>query len=184
MTDPDLMAKLRVVAGPSLNDLQLEILVDLVRSHDGRKGGRPPKPKEHQIDVSETGFVTGSANLIDGGFGGSFSGSAPLPDPVSLIAKPRRRYNSMSVPEGFTEFWHLYPRRVCKLAAIKAWERINPDINLRASILASLKWQIDQVFSRREIEKVPHPATWLNGRRWDDERPKTNGAHDPYQRLG
>lgn len=76
----------------------------------------------------------------------------------------------MNLPEGFSEFWHLYPRRVCKLVAIKAWERINPDINLRAEIISALRWQNEHVFRYREMEKIPHPATWLNGRRWEDEK--------------
>lgn len=110
--------------------------------------------------------------------------SDPIPGSDPSKPKTRRRYNSMSLPEGFSEFWHLYPRRVCKLAAIAAWERINPDINLRVAILAALRWQATEVFAKREEEKIPHPATWLNGKRWEDERPKANGSHGPqYKRL-
>lgn len=87
----------------------------------------------------------------------------------------------MSLPGGFNEFWALYPRRVCKAAAIKAWGNINPDINLMSTMMSALRWQADNVFARREIEKVPHPATWLNGRRWEDEQQTSlpNGHNSP-----
>jgi hypothetical protein len=187
VTDPDLMAKLRVVAGPSLNELQLEIIVDLVRSHDGRKGGRPPKPKVHQIDVSETGYENISETPVDGGFGGSFSGSGSLPD-LSGPSKPnlRKRLNIMSVSPAFLAFWEIYPRKVCKKAALDAFRKIDAnDVSINL-MLDALRWQVEHDFSKRPLDKIPHASSWLNGRRWEDERQTslpTNG-HDPYKRLG
>lgn len=70
--------------------------------------------------------------------------------------------------EGFDDFWSLYPRKEAKQAALKAWRKVKAD-ELPA-ILAALRvathteqWQKDGG------QFVPLPASWLNGRRWEDE---------------
>ena len=77
-----------------------------------------------------------------------------------------------NVREGFDEFWQVYPKKVSKAQAEKAWEKIAPDECLLRVIVAAVEgsktldqWQCDNG------QFVPHPATWLNGRRWEDELP-------------
>jgi len=65
----------------------------------------------------------------------------------------------------FAEFWSVYPRKVAKPGATKAWGALKPDDALIDKILADL--------CRREWESadpkfIPHPATYLNNRRWED----------------
>lgn len=75
---------------------------------------------------------------------------------------------------GFDEFWALYPRRVARQDAWKAWQKIKPDDELRGVILAAVRKHSEQeAWHRDEGLYIPHPATWLNGRRWEDE---INGA--------
>lgn len=83
--------------------------------------------------------------------------------------------------DSFAAFWQLFPRKVAKLAAQKAWKRLSPDAALVEQIMAGLRAQWG-VFTRKIKEGnggyVPHPATWLNQRRWEDEaapvqRPRT-----------
>jgi len=79
------------------------------------------------------------------------------------------RSRSLSVivePDGFEDFWAAYPRKIGKGAARKAWS------------LAVTKAPCDVIVKACEgyawtgSEKyTPHPATWLNGERWTDERP-------------
>lgn len=81
----------------------------------------------------------------------------------------------MSPPDGFPAFWSLYPRRVGKQAAIKAWSHqirgtADATSNLMLQVMAALRWQVDHIFVYRELERIPHPATWLNGKRWEDEQ--------------
>ena len=71
---------------------------------------------------------------------------------------------SFSPAPGFDDFWMNYPRKVGKDAARKAWasaaKRADP-----SEILAGLSkavWPADPQF-------VPHPSTWLNGGRWQDD---------------
>jgi hypothetical protein len=71
-----------------------------------------------------------------------------------------------SVP--FSYFWTAYPRRVGKADAERAWNKLKPSPvqweTMKSTLTAqcrSRQWQ--------EKEKIPHPATWLNAKRWEDE---------------
>ena len=75
-------------------------------------------------------------------------------------------------PEGFTEFWQIYPRKVGKGTAEKAWLKISPDKDLTMTILKSVAAQMaTEQWLRDGGRFIPHPTTWLNGRRWEDEAP-------------
>lgn len=67
----------------------------------------------------------------------------------------------------FDRFWNAYPRKVGKTAALKAWLKHNPDIDL---VLKALEWQkkSPQWFKNNGLY-IPHASTWLNGSRWLDE---------------
>ncbi len=68
----------------------------------------------------------------------------------------------------FEDFWVLYPRHAAKKDAKKMWARI-PE-GLHVTILTALvAWR--QVWRDKDTEFLPHPATWLNGERWEDELP-------------
>jgi DNA replication protein DnaC len=71
----------------------------------------------------------------------------------------------------FENFWLLYPRKVAKLDARKAWLRLKPA--QAAECLTSLVGWRKVWMARGELEFVPHAATWLNGERWEDELPAT-----------
>lgn len=73
-------------------------------------------------------------------------------------------------PVSFDDFWLLYPRRVAKKDAQRAWARIDP--RKHAEILTSLASWRRVWLGRGEQQFVPYPATWLNGERWEDELPK------------
>jgi hypothetical protein len=71
--------------------------------------------------------------------------------------------------DDFAAFWAAYPRRVGKDAARKAFDRRRSDVTLEA-VLAALELQKgSQQWQRDGGRYVPHPATWLNQGRWQDE---------------
>lgn len=68
-------------------------------------------------------------------------------------------------PDGFDEFWSVYPRKVGIGDARKAWKqtvKVRPDVSvLVASVeMAKAGW-LDPKF-------IPYPASWLRGHRWAD----------------
>lgn len=71
--------------------------------------------------------------------------------------------------DDFEEFWKAYPRRVGKgkarAAFIKAIKKTTLTIMLDA-----IDWQRNQPGWLKDGGSfVPHPATWLNQERWEDE---------------
>lgn len=81
--------------------------------------------------------------------------------------------------ESFKRFWEAYPKKVAKQDALKAFKKIKPDDNLFAEMMKALRRQKESTEWKRDKGKfVPYPATWLNGRRWEDE---TGG--DDWQEL-
>lgn len=79
--------------------------------------------------------------------------------------KNSRRNTLLANPNGFAAFWSAYPRKVGKAPAEKAWNRINPQNGLVESIISAL---VSQIPTWSDPQYIPHPATWLNGRRWED----------------
>ena len=84
--------------------------------------------------------------------------------------------------EGFEEFYGEFPLHVSKQDAIRAWNKLRPDEALRGEIMASLEKQKKSDQWRREGGRyIPHPATWLNGRRWEDEAVQPMPDYGPRQ---
>ena len=86
----------------------------------------------------------------------------------------QRNNNSLSViDESFDRFWSSYPKKVAKQAAMKAWKKLNPNGITVVHIIDKLdEWKESDEWNRDGGQYIPHPATWLNGRRWEDEVPK------------
>jgi hypothetical protein len=63
----------------------------------------------------------------------------------------------------FEQFWSEYPRKTAKGGAEKAWLKAigQTDAETILAGLRSAKFSSDPQY-------VPHPATWLNQRRWED----------------
>lgn len=87
--------------------------------------------------------------------------------------------------DGFTLFWQEYPRKAAPVAALKAWQKLNPSPELVERILAHVRdHKRAQDWIKDGGQFVPHPATFLNGRRWEDDIPPDTGpgmAYHGYQ---
>ena len=72
--------------------------------------------------------------------------------------------------EDFDKFWALYPKKLAKADARKAWAQtkdIRPELtNLLNAVKAACK---TEAWMKDGGKYIPHPATWLRGERWDDE---------------
>jgi 5-methylcytosine-specific restriction endonuclease McrA len=73
-------------------------------------------------------------------------------------------------PPGFAEFWKAYPRKVGKDAAAKAFAKRRPTTALLAQMLEAITRQRDSPqWIREGGQFIPHPATWINEGRWQDD---------------
>ena len=77
----------------------------------------------------------------------------------------------------FEEFWEAYPRHESKQAARKAFDKIKPDDQLFAKMLEAIAaWKESEQWQEDGGRFVPHPSTWLNQKRWEDEMPVRKSA--------
>jgi hypothetical protein len=84
---------------------------------------------------------------------------------VKKVKKGRGK-DKESVPL-FDQFWQTYPCKVAKAAARKAWNIAIGRATAETIIAAASEYAASDV-GKSDFAK--HPATWLNGECWDDDR--------------
>ena len=91
-------------------------------------------------------------------------------------ARARTREEAKVTLDRFERFWSAYPRHTDKKKALLAFQKVKPDENLLSVMLNAIEQQkqSDQ-WTRDGGAFIPHPSTWLNQERWNDELVKTSG---------
>ena len=125
---------------------------------NGNKGGRPkteskpnetePKPNETETNLN---LKNKNKNIL--------KESTP---------KSTKEKSALSTGRNFDKLWSVYPRHEGKQAALKAFEKIDPDDELLERMINAITVQKKSA-QWSDPQFIPHPATWLNGRRWEDE---------------
>lgn len=82
----------------------------------------------------------------------------------------------------FEEFWSKYPRKVDKLKARRAFRRIATSMVRRNLIMAGLEKHLPSLRAR-ELKFVPHAATWLNHKRYEEEPERVSADHSSLVEL-
>lgn len=76
-------------------------------------------------------------------------------------------------PPDFVAFWGEYPRPVGKPAAFRAWLASADDRPPLEAVIAAIRHQwVALGWAEKEVCFIPHPATWLNQHRWEDDGQK------------
>ena len=83
-----------------------------------------------------------------------------------------KKMRDLYLDAWFKDFWTLYPRKIDKQDAAKAWKKLNPDEALYQSIIEGLRKWCKYWDMRKEPEFIPHPSRWINARRWESEPPE------------
>lgn len=84
-----------------------------------------------------------------------------------------------SAPDRFPDFWSAYPKKREKKKARDAWKRKRLD-SRADEIIADVQTRIEKDGQWLD-GYVPHPTTYINGERWEDEiePPKGKGQSEP-----
>jgi len=84
----------------------------------------------------------------------------------------------------FDRFWEPWPRKEGKEAARKAFAKLHVDEALLGTIVTAIAVQkLSPNWLKDGGQFIPHPATWLNGRRWEDE-PLLGASSKPTRHGG
>lgn len=150
---------------------------------NGSRGGRPVMNKEPEETENNRNKPEITGNNL------------PEPNITEIHKKEERRKKKEEKEKDidllFARFWESYPRKESKQTAKKAFEKLNPDENLLLKILESIEhFRNSAQWTEADGRFIPYPATFLNGRRWEDEPIKQisvgsfnrNKAHQFQQR--
>lgn len=93
------------------------------------------------------------------------------------VSKGKVRKDKKSDLTLFDQFYSAYPRKIARKNAIKAWEKINVTPELLKTMLDAIeKQKKSSQWSKDGGKFIPHPATWLNAERWNDEVEADQGS--------
>lgn len=138
-----------------------------IKQHDAKRLGA------HLTNTRRWPIKSHSDSLSDTDSGSLKGRPSPSPSPPSSPAP------SESVPpipqggngedEAFERFWAAYPRRVGKGSAKKAFEKKHC-LSILPRILKAVGEQSGTVQWQKDGGQfIPHPATWINQERWQDD---------------
>ncbi|MCK4827628.1 hypothetical protein KA005_68505, partial [bacterium] len=78
--------------------------------------------------------------------------------------------------QNFLSFWKEYPNKAAKKKAYEAWQKLEKKENMEVLLpilLDAIEKQKQVKITKKAkgefIPEWPYGATWLNGRRWEDE---------------
>lgn len=96
------------------------------------------------------------------------------PESESRIQNPNTREARGA---DFEELWKVYPRKEGKQKARQAFEKVT--VPLETLLQAVERQKTSVQWTKDGGQFIPHPATWLNGKRWEDQLPQAG-----YQKGG
>jgi hypothetical protein len=89
---------------------------------------------------------------------------------ASNLHLEKRREETEKSALAFDEFWQAYPRKVAKPDALKAWKSLSLQNGSFEKLMAGLEVaKASEQWAAERGRFIPHPATWLRKRRWEDE---------------
>ena len=157
----------------------------LASDHEGGEIDAAPKKLAFRLRMTEREVTDALNPLIDNGFFSVMHGaSEPLAD-RKQCAMPeteaeKRKEEREKKARDFEIFWKAYPKKEAKKDAEQAWAKVDASIEvLLAAVAARAK---SEDWCKAKGQFVPLPATWLRGRRWEDEGAAPGGVADPDSR--
>lgn len=113
---------------------------------------------QKKIKESKGNETKGNISPSNGGAGDTSKSASSSSSILSKVQQSR-----------FDAFWKVYPKKVGKQDAQKAWKKIAPDEELTDTIIRAVETAKQKDSRFREERFIPHPATWLNAGSWENE---------------
>jgi len=88
----------------------------------------------------------------------------------------------MELMTDFDTFWEACPRKTDKAKAKKAWEKLTDAEHFNAT--QGMKHHAENNPQWKNPKLIPHPTTFLNGKRWEDDIVEDKPAHVRVQENG
>lgn len=130
--------------------------------------------------TSKSGRASNGYELHPGGFLGAdeveapdaFTGEVEAPDAwgegtSEQIAPLIEEKPLKSIESVFEDFWKVYPRHVAKAASKAKFVTLSKKVDPELIVAGARRFALVSVGT--ESKFIPHPTTWLNQGRWEDE---------------
>lgn len=152
----------------------LELLAEQQEAEELRLVGQRERKARQRAGQSRDSHVTGSGQGEDTPSSPEVFPQTPFPNPSN--PKTPSPPKGGSVPVGFDRFWALFPNKVGKADALKAFAKASQRVDLE-TMLAGL----DRYVGKTDDRPWCNPSTWLNQDRWTDQ-PASQPRGSPPQR--
>lgn len=74
-----------------------------------------------------------------------------------------------SYSDDFEMFWKEYPEKIGKGKAYDSWKKLSTTQKEKCVVQIKLQVENKHFTNKRGEDYIPHPTTWLNQKRWEDE---------------
>lgn len=147
----------------------------VVRNLARKQGITPRKPRSATPDYAASASASATTTPIAPENGGGAPAPRRRPERGRLSERANSLYAAWTADsrQRFDRFWAAYAHKVARAAAIESWNHLGPPSEIEAEkiIRAALCQRQEWNRKRVPVDKTPHPATWLNSGRWEDELP-------------
>lgn len=97
-----------------------------------------------------------------------------IPSDIPLVSTGKVRLelgkDSIETIDRFDTFWSAYPKKIGKAKCQRWFDTHNVDDTLLDTMLKAIDTQkVTEQWTKDNGKFIPHPYTWLNQGRWDDE---------------
>jgi DNA-binding transcriptional regulator GbsR (MarR family) len=177
-----------IAAKLGISEIQVKRALKTLEAHNIIKVERTPGKVNVYYLVDKSCWTSISPIPVSNRYDASIS---QIPGPVS-DRYPKdtniRKRKKDTYPSDFESFYAAYPKHEAKKGAFAAWQKVNIENGIFEEILRAIEKQKvhkEQLKKNREFcPNWPLPATWLNGRRWEDEIPGDGQtSDDPIERA-
>ena len=148
----------------------------LASDHERGEIDAAPKKLAFRLRMTEREVTDAIKPLIDNDFfvvsGDAIAALADCKQDACIEERQRERQSrdkeeTETKARDFQKFWDAYPKKDGKKDAITAWAKVKEPIE--TILLAIEKRRNTDGWTKSNGQFVPLPATWLNGKRWEDQ---------------
>ena len=173
---------------PVLEQVRIEqVEKHLRRSAAGAKGGRPKSNAlalDNQSLSIEKALAKQSESSQNQIHNQISSYEENIPFPRLKGNPPVKPASTLTYSSDFQSFWTIYPKKIAKGEAWKAWQKRQKPIPELEEILHVLRLAMNSLqWTKDAGQYIPLPSTWIKQRRWEDSvgpKPQTGSKDDDY----
>ncbi len=141
--------------------------LSLIRANAGKKGGQQTSAQAKQAANGVANIPANNVAKSVASTEDEYAYEIEVESEDGIEVKTVKKKPKVD-DQAFNAFWAEYPKKKVKSTAYKAWAKVDPKLyDIIMTALATQKASED--WTKENGKFIPHPTTWLNQQRWEDE---------------